>query len=161
MIGAGRLYTISFTAVAITAVQDLFSFIPASNIPCALEAIYVSNVGGINDAGDAQEELLRIEINRRAAMTLGSGGSTPTIAKIYVNDATASFTTHVNDTTGATGTATLLHADGWNNRIPYIWLPPPEHRPIVANSAGISVQLVLAPNDSMNVSGSCYIRELS
>jgi hypothetical protein len=51
---------------------------PADKI-CAIEAVYLSNVGGAADAGDAQEELLRVEMIRLpATVTVGSGGTSMT-----------------------------------------------------------------------------------
>ena len=67
MIGIGRAYSVIFTAVAVTATQDLFYIKPAADKICVLEAVYLSNVGGTADAGDAQEELLRVEFIRLPA----------------------------------------------------------------------------------------------
>jgi len=166
MIGIGRAYSLTFTAVAITAVQDLFYVKPAADKICVIEAVYLSNVGGTADAGDAQEELLRVECNRLpATVTVGSGGSasaTGTLNPLAVNDAAAGFTGRTNDTTPATtsGTARTLHADGWNIRVPYVWLPPPEHRLLVANAEAIVFKLNTAPNDSVTCSGTMIVREL-
>lgn len=163
MIGLGRLYTVPFTAVSISAAQDLFYIKPAADKPCFLEAVYLSNVGGTADAGDAQEELLRIEIIRLpATVTVGSGGSAPTPGPVAVNDSAAGFTGRVNDTTVATtsGTAVTLHADGWNVRVPYVWLPPPEHRLPIANAQALVVRLNTAPADAVSCSGVAYVREL-
>lgn len=163
MIGLGRLYTVPFAAVAITATQDLVYIKPAADKICVLEGFYLSNVGGTADAGDAQEELLRIEIIRLpATVTVGSGGSAPTPGPSAVNDAAAGFTGRVNDTTVATtsGTAVTLHADGWNVRVPYIWMPPPEHRLPVANAQALVIRLNTAPADSVTCSGVAYVREL-
>jgi hypothetical protein len=166
MIGLGRLYSLTFENVSISAAQDLFYIKPAADIPCAVEAVYLSNVGGTADAGDAQEELLRIALNRLpATVSVGSGGSasaTGTLNAIEPNDSAASFTGRTNDTTPATssGTARTLHADGWNVRIPYIWIPPPEHRIIVANAQAIVFKLLAAPADAVSCSGTIYVREL-
>lgn len=162
-LGIGRLYTVSFTAVSVSAVQDLFYVKPAADKVCFLEAVYLSNVGGTADAGDAQEELLRLEIIRLpATVTAGSGGTAPTPRALAVNDAAASFTARVNDTTLATtsGTAQTMHADGFNVRVPYVYLPPPEHRILVANAEALVVRLNLAPADAVNLSGTAYVREL-
>lgn len=163
MMGLGRLYTVEFHNIAITAVQDLFYIKPAADKPVALEACYISNVGGTADAGDAQEELLRVEVIRLpATVTVGSGGSAFTPSPVEPNDTAAGFTARTNDTTVATtsGTAATLHPDGWNVRIPWTWLPPPEHRLLAANAGAIVVRLNLAPNDSIATSGVLYVREL-
>lgn len=166
MIGAGRLYSLTFENVAIAAAQDLFYILPAADKICVIEAFYLSNVGGTADAGDAQEEILRLVINRLpATVTVGSAGSasaTGTLNPMLVNDTAASFTGRTNDTTPATtsGTARTLHADGWNVRIPYVWLPPPEHRILVANAQAVVFKLLSTPADSVTCSGTALIREM-
>lgn len=166
MFGLGRAYSLTFENVSISAAQDLFYIKPAADKVCIVEAVYLSNVGGTADAGDAQEELLRLACNRLpATVTVGSGGSasaTGTLNPLAVNDTSAGFTGRTNDTTPATtsGTARTLHADGWNVRVPYVWLPPPEHRPLVANAEAIVFKLLAAPADAVSCSGTIIIREL-
>jgi hypothetical protein len=166
MIGLGRAYAFTFTNVAISAVQDLFYIKAAADKICVLEGVYLSNVGGTADAGDAQEELLRLEFIRLPTTnTAGSGGSasaTGTLNPLMVNDTTASFTGRTNDTTTATtsGTARTLHSDGWNVRVPYVWMPPPELRLMTANTDAIVVRLNTAPADAVSCNGTLYVREM-
>jgi hypothetical protein len=166
MIGIGRGYALTFENVAITAAQDLFYIKPAADKVCVIEAVYLSNVGGAADAGDAQEELWRLVINRLpATVSVGSGGSasaTGTLNPLSVNDTAAGFTGRTNDTTPTTtsGTARTLHADGWNVRVPYVYLPPPEHRILVANAEAVVVKLLSTPADSVSCSGTVIVREL-
>jgi hypothetical protein len=166
MIGIGRLYTFTFAAVSISAQQDIFYVKPAADKVCVIEGIYVANVGGSADAGDAQEELYDVEIIRLpATVTVGSGGSasgTGDLNPSAVNDMAASFTARKNDTTKATtsGTARVLHADGWNVRIPYVWMPPPEHRLLVANAEAVVFRLNSTPADAVTCNGTMLIREL-
>jgi hypothetical protein len=163
LIGNGRAYAVTFSAVAITAKQDLFYVKPAADKVCVIEAIYLSNVGGAADAGDAQEELYDLRLIRvPATVTVGSGGSAPTPNPLATNDAAAGFTARVNDTTVATTSGTLLqlHDDGWNVRVPYVWMPPPEHRIIVANAQAIVARLESTPADSISCSGTLIVREM-
>lgn len=163
MIGMGRAYAVPFVNVSVSAAQDLFYLKPAADKVCIVEAVYLSNVGVAADAGDAQEELLRVEgIRLPATVTVGSGGTSPTPGPLAVNDTAAGFTARVNDTTVATtsGTAVTLHADGWNVRVPYVWMPPPEHRIIVANAQAFVFRLNSAPTDAVSCSGVCIVREL-
>lgn len=163
MIGLGRAYTVPFVAVTVSAQQTLFYIKPAADKICIIEAIYVSIVGGIADAGDAQEELLQLElIYLPATVTVGSGGSAPTPVPKAVNDTAAGFTARVNDTTKATtsGTALNRHPDGMNSRIPYGYAPPAEHRDIVANAAAIIFNLNTTPADALAMSGEMTVREL-
>src|SRR6185295_18361286 len=124
-----RMYTVSFENVSLSAAQDLFELSPADDKPIELCGLYLSNVGGTADAGDAQEELLRLLV-RRGHTTSGSGGSAPTPAPLDPNDAAAGFAAEVNNTTiASSGTTADLHADGWNIRVPYQLVWPPEMRP--------------------------------
>lgn len=162
MIGSGRPYAISFAAVAVSAQQDLFYIKPAADKLVVIEAVYISNVGGTADAGDAQEELLRIEVIRLpATVTVGSGGAAATPNPLMTNDTAAGMTARVNDTTVATtsGTALNMHTDGMNVRIPYVWMPPPEHRPMVGNAQAIVVRLVTTPADAVTMNGTLVGRE--
>lgn len=163
MIGLGRAYALQFAAVSITAQQTLFYVKPAADKICIIESIFLGASGGTADAGDAQEELLDVElIYLPATVTVGSGGTAPTPHPLMVNDTAAAFTGRVNDTTKATssGTAAVSHPDSWNNRIPYAYIPPAEHRDIVANAAAIIFNLNTTPADAILVSGKMVVREL-
>ena len=166
MIGLGRLYSLVFENVSIAAAQDLFYIKPAADKMCVAEAIYLNNVGGTADAGDAQEELLRVVIDRLpTVVTVGTGGAASTattLGPVEVNDTAASFTGRTNDTGVATtsGTIRTIHPDGWNVRIPYVWLPPPEHRIMVANPEALVFRLLSTPADAILCSGVIYVREL-
>ena len=165
-LGLGRAYALVFENVTVSAQQDFFYVKPAADKVCLIEAVYISNVGVAADAGDAQEELLRVEgIRLPATVTVGSGGSasaTGTLNPLAVNDTAAGFTGRTNDTTPATtsGTARVLHSDGWNVRVPYVWLPPPEHRPIVANAEAFVFKLLSTPTDGVACNGTIIVREL-
>lgn len=159
----GRMYTVEFHNVAISAQQDLFYVKPAADKIVLVHAVYVSNVGGTADAGDAQEELLDVElIYVPATVTVGSGGNSMTPVPDLVNDTAAGCTARINDTTKATTSGTLVnaHSDGWNVRIPYVYLPPPEQRRVVANAAAIVFRLNTTPNDSVTCNGTMKIEEL-
>lgn len=163
MIGTGRLYTVIFTAVSATAQQDLFYIKPAADKPCVLEAVYLAASGGTADAGDAQEELYDLRFIRLpATVTAGSVGTAPTPTPVATNDAAAAFTARVNDTTVAmtSGTALTMHSDGMNNRVPYQFIPPPEHRMWVANAQALVVRLSTTPADAILLSGTAYVREM-
>lgn len=162
-VGLGRAYSVTFAAVAATVAQDCFYLKPAADKVCLLEYANLSAGGGTADAGDTQEELLRVEVIRLpATVTAGSGGGTFTPTPLAVNDTAAGATARINDTTVATtsGTATTLIADGWNNRSPWVYFPAPEHRIVVANAQAVVVRLNTAPADSLSISGSLIFREI-
>ncbi len=166
MIGVGRAYAVEAHGTTITSAggdSDLVYIKPAADKPCIIEAFYLSNVGVAADAGDAQEELHRIEIIRLpSTVTVGSGGSSMTPNPLATNDTAAGFTARTNDTTVATtsGTALWLHSDGWNVRSPYVWMPPPEHRPIVANAQAIVIRLASTLTDDIVCNWTCIVREI-
>lgn len=166
MIGAGRAYSVSFDSQSVTNANgdyDLFSLVPAADKPIILEAIYLSNVGGTADAGDAQEELVKLRILRMTATVTITGGTSFTPVPLLANDASAGFTAKTIHSTVATtsGSTNVLHVDGWNFRVPYVWLPPPEHRIMCA----VSTQYIIVRSDStfaddVTVSGTAIVREL-
>jgi hypothetical protein len=163
VIGIGRLYTVAFEAVSVAAQQDFFYIKPAADKIVVLEGVYLSNVGGAADAGDAQEELYDIVALRLpATVTVGSGGTAPTPNPVASNDAAAGFTSRANDTTKATtsGTALIMHSDGLNVRIPYTWFPAPEHRHLVANAQAWVFRLNTTPADAVSMNGTCLVREI-
>lgn len=163
MIGLGRAYAVPFGNVSVAAKMDFFYIKPAADKVCVIEAVYLSNVGIAADAGDAQEELWDVRMLRLpATVTAGSVGTAPTPTPLSTNDTAAGFTARVNDTTVATtsGTALILHADGLNVRVPYVYMPPPEHRPIVANAQAIVFRLESTPTDAVLFNGTMIVREL-
>jgi hypothetical protein len=158
-----RLYTVIFENVSIPATNamDLFELTPADDKPIEIAGMFLSNVGGAADAGDAQEELLRL-LFRSGHSTSGTGGTAPTPRPAKSRaDAAAGFAAEVNNTTVASaGTPLDLHADGWNVRIPYQLIVPPEMR-IGASQADstLVVRLLAGGADAINVSGTLYVLE--
>jgi len=47
-----------------------------------------------------------------------------------------------------------------NVRIPYVWLPPPEHRHLVANAQAWVCRLNTTPADAVLFNGTCLVREI-
>jgi len=158
-----RVYAVTFENVTVSAAQDLFSLQPADDKPVEIVSIHLSNVGGTGDAGDAQEELLRLLV-RRGHTSVGSGGSSVTAAAPIDSSAGATwgFTARVNDTTIASaGTTQDLFADGWNIRVPYQQVFLPDARPGASQANTLLVvRLVAAPADAVSVSGTLILREV-
>jgi hypothetical protein len=163
VIGLGRAYAVEFHAVSVSAQQDFFYVKPAADKICVIEALYLGVAGVAADAGDAQEELLDIRLAYvPATVTAGSGGGAMTPNSLSVNDTAASFTARINDTTKATSSGTIVwrHSDTMNSRVPYVYIPPPEHRAILANAAAMTVQLNSTPTDALLMNGTLIVREL-
>ncbi len=155
----GRIYVVNWdTATAITAQIDLFEITPADDKPVAIHELRVWQT---TDLGDAAEEIIGLQIIRGFTAS-GSGGGTPTIGQQLLNDAAQGFTAECRNTTLAnTGTTQVLHSDAWNVRIPFIWTPTPETRPVVAQtSTTLVARLMAAPADSLTMFASMTVEEL-
>lgn len=153
----GRKYAVTFSAVAVTAAQDLFDLAPASNKPVAIVSI---SLGQTTDSGDAQDEQLQITLVRGNS-TVGSGGSSATAAPLSPADTASGVTGRVNDTTVATsGTAVTLHTDVWNVRAGYTFMFPPDARPTCTSTETRICLRQTAPADSVTMSGTIVFEEL-
>jgi hypothetical protein len=153
----GRQYSVIFSAVAVTAAQDLFEITPADDKPVRIRGLFI---GQSTDAGDAQDEMLQVSIIRGFTAT-GSGGSAPTPAPLSSIDAAAGFTAEVNNTTVAnTGTSVTLHTDTFNVRAGYAMWFPPDTCPAASQANTTIVVRITAPADSLTMSGTLYVEEL-
>lgn len=153
-----RFYSLSFSAVAVSAAQDLWELVPVTDKPIKIHEI---RIGQSSDAGDAQDELLQVSIIRGYTVS-GSGGTTGlTPANLDQNDATCGITiAKINDTTQAnTGTAVTLLTDTFNVRSGWLYMPTPELRPRIAAATRVIVA-VTAPADSLTMSGTITFEEL-
>jgi hypothetical protein len=153
----GRVYSVIFSAVAVSAAQDLFELTPADDKPIEIVGI---ELGQSSDAGDAADELLQISIIRGFTAS-GSGGSAPTPAPLNPNDTAAGFTAEVNNTTVATtGTSVTLQTTCWNVRAGYIQWFPEGMRPSASQGNTTLLVRQTAPADAITMSGTLYVREL-
>ena len=93
----GRMYSVSFNEVAVTAASDLFELlVPAENV-MILHELHISQS---SDAGDSESEQIYVSIRRvTGSPTSGSGGSSATPAPLDLGDAAAGITAEVNNTT--------------------------------------------------------------
>ena len=154
----GRIYTVVFSAVGVTAAQDLFEISPADDKPVEIVGI---ELGQTTDSGDAQDEQLQISIIRGFTSS-GSGGSSATPAPLSPLDTAAGFSAEVNNTTVATtGTSVALHTGVWNVRAGYINWFPEGVRPTASQANTTILVRQTAPSDSITMSGTLYVRELA
>lgn len=155
----GRVYTVEFEGVAVTAIQDLFAIAPGAQKPCAIVGVLIAQS---SDVGDAAEEILRIRFIR-GHTTAGSGGTAPTPQPLDDQDAAATFTARVNDTTIASlGTAENLISHAFNIRTGLeLWFPPEARCRIDLVIAGnrLVVRLLAAPVDALTMSGTIFVEE--
>lgn len=152
---SGRMYSISFAAVAVSAAQDLFEITAPSSAGIALHAL---TLGQSSDYGDAAAEGLSLTIVR-GYTTSGSGGSAATPRILVPGGSAASSSAEVNNTTVASaGTPVTLHADAFNVQAGYQYVWTPETRPRAAPSSRIVVRIT-APADALTMSGTLYYEE--
>lgn len=147
-----RLYSFSFSEVAVTAQQDLFQ-IEAQTVPARLVAVYLSQT---SEVGDTEEEGLSILIQRVTDAVTND----VTEVKIDGGDGAALANLAINETTELVTGAEIVHAEGWNVRMPFIYLPPEELRPVIQVGNAIVVNLNTTPGDSITMSGTCYFEEV-
>lgn len=154
----GRMYSIPFAGVAVSAQQDFFEITAAAGKPVVVHSIEIEQS---TEVGDAQEEGLSIKLQRgNSGTTSGSNGTSPTPVAVCSSDAAAGLTSDVNNTTKMSGgTITLLRAWNWNVRIPFFKVFTPETRPVIAGGERLTVELATTPADSITVSGTMVVEE--
>lgn len=152
-----RLYAVSFSAVAVSAAQDLIGLLATANM--AFKVHYVELGQKTLTSWEAKEITLR---RNPATATVGSGGSAATPRPFNPGDAAATVTARTNDTTAQTtsGTQAILLARDWEFLNGFFWMPAPEQRPIIKPSEGFAINLGTAPSGSMTASGTVWIEEL-
>ncbi len=153
----GRVYSVSFSNVAVTAVQDLISLLSTAAMAVELHGFEIGQIS------KTTVEQLRVSVKRLpATVTVGSGGNAATPRKALSGDSAATATARINDTAQATtsGTAEVLHSDVLNvvNGLSFFW--PPEDRPVVGLSQATILSLDTAPLASMSMSGTLYFAEI-
>ena len=150
----GRIYTLPFSATAVSAAVDAFEI----NVPSdQIVVVHSAHIGQHSDPGDAESELLHIIIQRSSGVS-GSGGTSPAPVPHHLGDAAYGTTCDVLNTTGAT-TLTLLRAEAFNVQAGYFYTPTPEER-IYISPGGRLVWSMSAPADELTMSGSVVFEVL-
>ncbi len=155
---SGRMYTIAFEDIAVSAIQDLFSAqVPADTIL----KLWEFGIGQTSDSGDAAEELLRIRIRRQTGtFTVGSGGAAVTPVRANEGDSASGLTVRRNDTTQATGTFEDLPILVWNVRIPLEKIWTPEQAPTIFGTSDLIIDLPAAPADALSCNAYAEVEEI-
>ena len=151
-----HIYTVSFTEVTVSALQDLVQMLASSTVPIR---IYSVKIGQTSDAGDAEAELLPVQLSRSDMTINGSGGSSATPAKHSPGSSAAATVCEINNTTQSTVT-TVIVSDVFNVQAGWVYLPPPEERITILPTEGFIVELLVAPDDSLTMSGSVTFEEI-
>lgn len=150
----GRIYTVVFEEVAVTAAQDLWEIVAPADAVVILQKVTVSQS---SDAGDSADEQLNILFH--LGSTSGSGGSTPTARPRQTGSPAFGGTIETNNTTQSTE-GNQLEAESWNIRNGYVWLPTPDDEIVISPSDTLIIELQTAPADSLTMSGTATIQEL-
>jgi hypothetical protein len=150
----GRVYTITFEEVAVTAVQDLFEVVAAADSVVIIHELRLSQS---SDAGDTESEQLQILMHRGS--TSGSGGTAPTPSPIEVGDSAFGGTAEVNNTSQSTE-GTILGGGAWNVMAGEQFLWTPETRLVLSPSGRFIVELQTAPDDSLTMTGTLTVEEI-
>lgn len=152
-----RIYTVSFSAVAVTVAVDLFEISPADDKPVEIIGLFI---GQSSDVGDTAAEILPYVVIR-GHTTSGSGGTATTPRSLNRSDASVGFAAETCNTTAATaGTTHQLHADTFHIAAgEKLWLPEGTEWEASQADTTIVVRLAAAPADSLTMSGTLYVRE--
>lgn len=157
----GRMYTVQVNGVSVTAAQDIFEVLAASDI---LTIVHGFSLFQTSDVGDAAEEILRLETVRGVgAVTSGSGGTVPTAQPVDDGDAAFGGTIEANNTTrmaAGAGSLETLEQFGWNVRIPIVHFYTPELRPIITPANRWTLSLPAAPADALTTSAMLWLEEI-
>lgn len=156
----GRIFTIPFVAVVVTAVQDLWEITTGSSRPLLVHSIEIEQE---TEVGDAAEEGLRIVVRRgTAGTTSGSGGTAVTPRPKWSTDVAAAFVAEVNNTTVmSAGTITDLRGWAWNVRVPFFKCFTPETQlGVIGTGERLTVALPVAPADAITMNGTLTVEEI-
>lgn len=155
-------FSATFSAVAVTAAQDVFELVAPAGGRVRLREI---RLGQYSDAGDAAAELLSVLVVTGYTVS-GSGGAsvTPNNMSGHSGGATASSTVERNNTTVAnTGTAKVILADAWNVQAPWLWVCPDDPcdpANIILEKDDRLVVRITAPADSITLNGTLVFEEV-
>jgi hypothetical protein len=141
-------------AIAVTTATDLFHLTATSDSPILIHEIDLCQT---TDLGDAQEEVLRIGVY--TGVTGGSGGTAATEVALGDYAAVTGVVLMANSSISTGGT--LKWVIGWNIRVPLEKIWTPETRPRVdSGDDPIAFRLLVAPTDSVTISGTLVWEEL-
>lgn len=142
----GRMYAATRIAHAVTTSNDVYEITaPASNA-VVIHSIFL---GQSSDAGDAQAEMLKVQISRHTASS--SGGTT--VTPLRLSDATQgiAFGGTVEASNAWVVTNAVILEETFNVQAGWYYTPTPEERIVVPPSGRIAVSMGL-PADSITMS---------
>ncbi len=120
------VFTAAFSAVAISADQDIFELVPDATTRIRILEIDLgqySDAEGTADEAAAEQEILSVTMFRGHTVA-GSGGTDPTPANVNSYGRASVTAAAANNTTVATTSGVLLYASTWHIQAGFIWRPP-------------------------------------
>lgn len=160
----GRIFTVPWTGTITNAGgnTDLWEILPADDIPVILRMI---RLGNTSEVKDAEEEGLRVTVNRmRATVTSGSGGAADAPEDLGKANQSPGFAGETNNTTVATtsGDTEILDEIGWINRQSplEIWYPDERFAPRAQEGEALIIRLEDTVDDDMTFAGTIFVEEL-
>ena len=152
------IYVATFAPVVLSAAQDVFEIVAPASSRLMIREI---RLGQYSDPGDAQAEMLSVQIIR-GYTTSGSGGASVTPVNLSpVSGAAAAVATveRNNTTVAADGTGAVLLADTFNVMGGWRYYPVPEERIEVGVSQRLVVRIT-APADALTMNGTLVYEEV-
>lgn len=157
------IYAVQFSAVAVSAAQDVFELATPASSKIKLRRVVI---GQYSDFGDAQAELISIQIIRGNTVT-GSGGTAATPALIKPWGGASVITAAVNNTTPASGGSPItLISDTFNVAAGWVYNPPSpgntqdDDERVFVNVSSRVVVRITAPADALTMNGYIVFEEI-
>lgn len=156
------VFTAAFSAVAISAAQDLFELVPDGTTRLRILEI---DIGQYTDFGDAAAEIIPISLHRGHTVS-GSGGSSVTPVNVNPYGRASVTAVEANNTTVATTSGTLIWASAWHIQAGFIWRQPedvqrdPFRRHIIIKPSQRFVIRIGAPADEITANGTILFEEI-
>jgi hypothetical protein len=152
------VFSATFSAVAVSAAQDLFEIVAPADSRIAIREI---RIGQYSDFGDAAAEILGLTVIK-GFTTSGAAGSTATAVNRqgHTGAAASTSTVEINNTTLAQdGTGVTVLADAWNIQTPYLYIPDVDERIVIPVSGRVVIRIT-APADSLTMNGTVLFEQL-
>lgn len=152
------IYFATFSGVSVAAAQDIFEITAPAGTKVAIREILF---GQYSDFGDAQAELISIQL-LRGHTTTGSGGTTLTPATrtgLAVATAASAVVKANNTTVATSGSPVTLVSDTFNVAAGWTYRPLPEERIIIQPGIRLVARISL-PTDAITANGTIMFEEL-
>jgi len=153
------MYNLPLVRTSVTVAVSLAEILNAATQVIIVHGIELSQSTEIKEA---EEEM--IQLQWRSGMTAaGTGGNAGVVAiPQLILDAASGCTIRSFDTVKPSGGTIVTHKTwDWNLRAsPFIWMPPPEQRLVIAPSMRAALELTAAPTDATTFGGQIIIEAI-